>query len=466
MMVLEFFIWGAWLPMIFGYLPSLGFSASTPPHILANIIPHQLWFIFSQQSLILNAFPVAAIVGMFFSNQFADRNFAAEKFLAFSHFISGLALLGIATIKAPEVLIGPGPGEPNPNAPFALFFGLMLIHCLLYVPTISITNSIAFANMKDAQKEFGIVRMGGTIGWILAAWPFTFILVDWAKVHEANPQGLVSWLGTVLSSGLTGKALLEGVRWTYIVAGVASLLLAAFSLILPHTPPKKVTEGENRFAWLESFRLLRHPFILVLWLVTFVDAFVHNTYFNWTFSFLATPASAGGVGIPGNWIMPVMSIGQIAEILTMFVLGATLKKLGWRATMVVGILGHTARFAVYAFLPQYPAAIILVQVLHGICYAFFFATVYIFVDEYFPKDVRASAQGLFNMMILGIGVLVANSICPYLAQFVFIENGITNYHKLFLVPLAASSIAAIALALFFRPPIKQAAAQAGEPVRV
>src|ERR1700709_409231 len=151
MMVLEFFIWGAWLPLIFGYLPSLGF---TPV----------------QQSLILNAFPVAAIVGMFFSNQFADRNFAAEKFLAVSHLIGGVAILSLGFITS-----------------FVPFFVLMLVHCLLYVPTISITNSIAFANMKDPQKEFGIVRMGGTIGWILAAWPFTFILVDWAAVKAAHP---------------------------------------------------------------------------------------------------------------------------------------------------------------------------------------------------------------------------------------------------------------------------------------
>ena len=105
--------------------------------------------------------------------------------------------------------------------------------------------------------------------------------------------------------------------------------------------------------------------------------------------------------------MPVMSIGQIAEILTMFILGATLKRLGWRTTMIFGILGHAARFAVYAYFPAHKELIILVQVLHGICYAFFFATVYIFVDAYFPKDARASAQGLFNVMILGIGALLA-----------------------------------------------------------
>src|SRR6184192_1605273 len=195
MMVLEFFIWGAWLPLIFGYLPSLGFTPG-------------------QQSWILNAFPIAAIVGMFFSNQFADRNFAAERFLAASHLIAGLAILSLAWVTS-----------------FWLFFGLMLVHCLLYVPTISITNSIAFAQMKDAQKEFGIVRMGGTIGWILAAWPFTFILVDWDKVRASNPQGLINWLGTALKSGLTGDKLLEGTRWTYIVAGIASLLLAGLSLV-------------------------------------------------------------------------------------------------------------------------------------------------------------------------------------------------------------------------------------------
>ena len=427
MMVLEFFIWGAWLPLIFGYLPSLGFTTG-------------------EQSWILNAFPISAIIGMFFSNQYADRHFAAEKFLAFSHFISGIAVMSLAFTRS-----------------FWPFLILMFVHCLLYVPTISITNSIAFANMKDAQKEFGLVRMGGTIGWILAAWPFTFILVDWDKVHAANPQGLTNWLGTVLSSGLTGEQLLAGTRWTYIVAGVASLLLAGFSLVLPHTPPKKVTSGQDRFAWLESAKLLKHPFVLVLWLVTFVDAFVHNAYFNWTGSFLGTKPEAGGVGIPGNWIMPVMSVGQIAEILTMFVLGATLKKLGWRATMVCGILGHAARFAVYAFFPGHPGLIVLVQVLHGICYAFFFATVYIFVDEYFPKDVRASAQGLFNVMILGIGVLVANTICPTLLQKVFTHNGVTDFRGLFLVPLVAASAAAVGLALFFHPPKKEEHAPAAEP---
>ena len=416
MMVLEFFIWGAWLPLIFGYLPSLHFTPE-------------------QQSWVLNAFPIAAIVGMFFSNQFADRNFAAEKFLSASHLISGLAMIGLAFTKD-----------------YTIFLTLMFVHCLLYVPTISITNSIAFANMKDAKQEFGIVRMGGTIGWILAAWPFTFILVDWAKVDAAQTHGFGSWLGTVFSSGLTGEALQKGTTWTFIVAGIASLILSAFSLILPHTPPKPPSTEGNQQAWIEAVRLLKHPFVLVLWVVTFLDAFVHNCFFNWTGTFLGTAVEKGGVGIPGNWIMPVMSIGQIAEILTMFVLGATLKRLGWRATMIVGILGHAARFAVFAFFPQHQLTIILVNLLHGVCYAFFFATVYIFVDEFFPKDVRTSAQGLFNVMILGVGALVANTICPKLIQNTFTVNGVIDFQGLFLVPCGCALGAALLLGLFFHPP--------------
>src|SRR5262245_16897931 len=372
MMVLEFFIWGAWLPLIFGYLPSLGFSPG-------------------QQALILNAFPVASIVGMFFSNQWADRSPSPERVLAFSHLVGGLAILGCGFTRE-----------------FLPFFLLMLVHCLLYVPTISITNSIAFANMKNPDKEFGIVRMGGTMGWILAAWPFTFIFVNWTAVDAAHPQGLVNWLGVALANPLTGDAAKAATRWTYIVAGIASLALAAFSLALPRAPRKGPAASST--AWIEAFSLLKHPYILVLWLVTLVDAFVHNCYFNWTGVFLGAPRTAGGVGIASNWIQPVMSIGQVFEILTMFILGATLKRLGWRTTMVVGILGHAARFAVYAMFPDSAAMIITVQVLHGICYAFFFATVYIFVDTYCPKSIRASARGLFDLQILGIGVMLVNPV--------------------------------------------------------
>jgi MFS family permease len=196
-------------------------------------------------------------------------------------------------------------------------------------------------------------------------------------------------------------------------------------------------------------KLLRVPFLLVLFIVTFFDAAVHQGYFLLTDGFLRS------IGIPANWVMPVMSIGQIAEIGTMAILGACLKRLGWRTTMVIGILGHALRFGVFALAPL-PALAITVNVIHGICYAFFFATVYIFVDEFFPKDARSSAQGLFNFLILGLGPFVGNFVWPHLKDR-FTAGGVVDYRSLFLAPAGTALFAAILLLLFFHPPAKATA---------
>jgi nucleoside transporter len=417
MMFLEFFIWGAWFPLASDYLSTLGFTST-------------------EKSWALNGFALASLTALFFSNQFADRNFAAEKFLAFSQLVGGVCILALGWVTD-----------------FWPWFLLMLVHSLFYVPTISITNSIAFASLKDPQKEFGIVRLWGTIGWIAAAVPFVFILVNWAKVPAMGDVGFVDWLGSALGSGFNPKdendrlAYLGAVRYTYVAAGIASLLLAAFSLLLPHTPPKPAQTAQQRFAWLEALSLLSKPFVLVLFIATFVDATVHQGYFVLTGSFLKNK-----VGIPPQWIMPVMTTGQLAEIVTMAFLGYVLKALGWRWTMTLGILGHTARFAVFAFFPE-ATPTILVNLLHGICYAFFFATVYIFVDEFFPKDARASAQGLFNFLILGFGPFTGNNVWPQLEDLFKTSEGI-DYQKLFLVPSGTALAAAVLLLLFFHPPAR------------
>jgi nucleoside transporter len=403
MMVLEFFIWGAWLPPLF--------------HLMAS--PEGLNFTAAQQTIIGSCFAIASVLGIFFSNQFADRNFASEKFMAFSHLVGGLAIGGLYFVKD-----------------FPTFFALMLVHSLFYVPTISVANSLAFANMKDPAKEFGLVRMGGTIGWILASWPFFFLL-----------------------QGKTGAEQINAERLAFLVAGIASLALAAFSLTLPHTPPKK-NAGE-KFAWLESMKLLGVPFILVLFIVTFIDATIHNGYFVTAFGFLAD------AGFEGRHIMLVMSVGQIAEILTMAILGTVLAKLGWRTTLILGILGHAARYAVFAFFPESKPILVAVQVLHGICYAFYFATVYIFIDAAFPKDVRASAQGLFNLLILGLGDLAAKWLfVPLMNTWkVTVGTGVEakqmiDYQKLFLVPVGLAVFAAVLLAVAFHPP-KEISASGG-----
>lgn len=393
MMVLQLAVWGAWAPKLFPYMGMLGFEP---------------W----QQSLVGSSWGVAALLGIFFSNQFADRNFSAERFLAVSHLLGGLALVFTAFATS-----------------FWPFFAGYLVYSLLYVPTLSVSNSIAFANLDDPAKDFGAVRMGGTIGWMLVSWPFVFLLGA-----QATP---------------------EQVRWIFLVAAIVSFALAAYSLTLPHTPPKKDAAGADPLAWREAIKLLGVPFVGVLFVVTFIDSVIHNGYFVMADAFLTQR-----VGIAGNLSMLVLSLGQLAEILTMFVLGGVLIRLGWKATMIIGILGHAARFSVFAFFADSVPVIIAVQLLHGVCYAFFFATVYIFVDAVFPKDVRSSAQGLFNLLILGVGAVAASFLFPSLMGRMTLPSPDggppqVDYQSLFLVPTGMALVAVVLLALFFRPPEKR-----------
>ena len=385
MMLLQLAIWGAYMPKLYPYMGLLKFEA---------------W----QMSLVGSAWGIAAIVGIFFSNQFADRNFSAERFLAGSNIIGGVALLGCAYFTD-----------------FWPFFTCYLIFSMVYVPSMSVANAIAFANLRDPAKQFGVVRMGGTIGWIMVSWPFFFLL--------------------------SAKAGADEIRQIFIVSAIVSFAFAAYSLTLPHTPPNRSGAGTDPLAWRKAIKLLGIPAVLILFIVTFIDSTVHNGYFMMIDDYLTKR-----VGIDANVSMLVQSLGQVAEIVTMFVLGFVLVRLGWKWTMIIGVFGHAARFVVFAYFPDSVPTVIAVQLLHGICYAFFFATVYIFVDAAFPKDVRSSAQGLFNLLILGIGVVAANQFfAPLMAQLTDPVTGIIDYRTLFMWPAGMALIAVLLLALFFRP---------------
>ena len=208
MMFLDIFVWGAWFPLMAVYLKGLDFNPN--------------W----EQPLIFGTFNLAAFTAMFFSTQFVDRNFAAERFLAFSMLVAGVTMLALWGTTA-----------------FWPFFALMLVHSLFYVPTISITNSIAFANLRDPQHEFGQVRLWGTIGWIAAAWPFIFILADWSRIPALGEVGFVEWMGKVFATSKEDTAFTEAAASMFVAAGVASLVLGVFSLVLPHTPPKPAERG-------------------------------------------------------------------------------------------------------------------------------------------------------------------------------------------------------------------------------
>jgi nucleoside transporter len=395
MMFLEYVIWGSWLPLLALYLGDvLRFTGS------------EIGWIFATQA-------AASIVALFVGGQIADRVMSTERLLGVSHAIGGTAMFVLAA-----------------QTSFWGFLVVMLFYQLAYIPTLSLTNAIAFHHIADARQEFGKIRLWGTIGWIAASWPFVFIL-----------------------AGKTGPDLHAALRSIFIVAGLASFALAAFSIaMLPRTPPARDTAARN--APLQAIRLLAVPAYLVLFIVTFMDALVHQCYFQWTSPFLER------AGLAANWIMPAMSIGQIAEIFTMAVLGLALARWGWRTTMAVGIAAHAARFFVFA-IGDPLWLMVTVNIVHGMCYAFFFAAVYIFVDEHFPKDLRASAQGLFNLLILGVGPFVGSLVWGGLADRFRTPAGEVDFGRLFQAP-AWLAVAALALLIVaFHPP--RVAARTAEP---
>ncbi len=181
MMFLEYVIWGSWLPLLALYLSDvLQFSGG------------QIGWIFATQA-------IACLVALFAGGQAADRWISTEKLLALCHAVGGTAMFALAWQQS-----------------FWPFFALMLVHQLAYIPTMSLTNAIAFHHVADARRDFGRIRLWGTIGWIAASWPFVFIL-----------------------SGKAGAELHAALGSIFLVAGVASYALAGFSLLLPPTPPSR-----------------------------------------------------------------------------------------------------------------------------------------------------------------------------------------------------------------------------------
>ncbi|HEX4914726.1 MAG TPA: MFS transporter [Vicinamibacterales bacterium] len=384
MMFLEYLIWGSWLPLLALYLGDvLGFSGA------------QIGWIFATQA-------IACVAGLYFGGQIADRMLSTEKLLAVLHLFGGIAMFALAY-----------------QTTFWSFFIVMLAYQLAYMPTMSLTNAVVFHHVADAQRDFGRIRLWGTIGWIAASWPFVFIL-----------------------AGKTGPDLHAALSSIFTVAGIASLALAAFSLTLPHTPPARSAGGVS--APMQAIKLLRDPVMFVLFVATLMDALVHQCYFQWTSPFLQQ------AGLAENMIMPAMSVGQVAEIGSMAALGWALARLGWKWTMTVGILAHAARFFVFA-IGDPLWLMVSINVVHGMCYAFFFAAVYIFVDERCPRDARASAQGLFNLVILGIGPFAGSLLWGWLGDVFRTADGSVDFQRLFIAPAVLALAAALLMMIAFHP---------------
>lgn len=385
MMFLQYAVWGFWLPILARFLQAPveeGGLAFTPGQVG--------WIIGLAASS-------GAITAPFVAGQLADRYFATQKFLAVLLLLGGLLQWVISY-----------------QTSFTAWLVLSVCYSIVYQPTIALTNSLAFSHLTDADKEFPLVRVWGTFGWIAASWAFPMIMLQTNLEFQAMPP----FLAGVEVADSTAK-LVFALKWS----GTVSVLYAVYCLFLPHTPPKK--DAVEGLAFAKAFALLRHPSFAILVAASLPIAVIHNIYFMQTAPFLSD-----AIGLRDSDIGPAMTIGQFAEIGVMFFLGYMLKSLGFRATICIGGMAYFLRYTIFGTVDLPAAVIVSSQALHGFCFGCFFAAAFIYVDRIADIDVRHSAQTVFGIIILGVGPITSAPVLAFLSKVFTDEAGVLNYSGL------------------------------------
>lgn len=396
MMFLQFFIWGVW------WVPLAVYMGSARVGMEAIIFLAYL----SQ--------PIAAMISPFFLGLVADRFFASEKLLAALHLLGAVMLLLV-----------PYFGEMGEGGRTG-FIALVILHMLCYMPTIGLTNTIAFKTMADPERHFPVIRVWGTLGWIVS--------------------GLV--VGVGLNWVLTETA--EQTVWPFYLAAGAAVLLAVFSLFLPHTPPpmkgKRASAAE--IVGLHAVRQLSSRSFWTFIIASVLLCIPLAAYYSYTALFVGD----GGVENLAAW----MSTGQMAEVVFMLLMPLAFRKLGVKWMLLAGMLAWVVRYALFSIgAPDQVFWMILVGImLHGICYDFFFVTGMVYVEKKAPEAIRAQAQGFLVQMTLGVGMFAGMLVSGRLFNL-FVEGTtgaerMQQYQTFWMIPAAFSLLVMIGFAIFFK----------------
>jgi nucleoside transporter len=389
MMFLQFFIWGAWYTTIAVYMTQQGMADKTHWPYTVN--------------------PIAAIVAPFFLGLVADRFFPTEKVLGVLHLLGGIVMFLV----------------PQASGNWQVFVLLLLLYNLCYMPTLGLANSLAFHHIQDQEKQFPMIRVFGTIGWIVAGLFISFVLARFVTgVAEQTPLPIYT-------------------------AATASIVLGLFSFTLPHTPPSARGQAVSvrSILGLDALTQLGSRAFYVFLAASFLLCIPLAAYYNFTQTFLA---NAGVKSIAAT-----QTLGQMSEVVFMLLMPWFFVRLGVKKMLLVGMAAWVLRYVLFAMAA--PSAvfwlIVLGILLHGICYDFFFVTGQIYVDKKSTPAVRGQAQGFLVLVTYGVGMLIGAQVAGNVFnRFLAGASALSleQWQRFWLLPAGFAAAVLVFFAVLFR----------------
>lgn len=379
MMLLEYFIWGAWYVTMSTYMAT--FLGSSGIQIGAAY----------------SALAIATMISPFFVGMIADRFFAAQKIMGLFHLI-GAALLFFATYI------------DNNTA----FYWLILLYSLMYMPTIALSNSIAFHQMSDPGKQFPWIRVFGTVGWIIAGVMITFLEI------EKTPS-------------------------TFHMAAIASVVLGVFSFVLPNTPPKGKTGSTSASGALgsDAFVLFRNKPYLIFFIAAVLVCIPLSFYYGFANLFLNEIGMEDAAG--------KMVLGQISEAVFILAIPFLFYRIGVKNMLLLGMTAWILRYVCFAYGDAGTGLWMLYAgiILHGICYDFFFVTGYMYTEKKAGEKIKNAAQGLFTFATYGLGMYIGTQFSGFTTDY-YTVDGNRQWTYIWYVPAFIAVAVLLYFILFFR----------------
>ena len=390
MMFLEFFIWGGWFVTLGTFLGS---------NLQAN--GAETGMAFSTQSW-------GAIIAPFVIGMIADRFFNAEKILGILHLIGAVLMYQMAQATS-----------------FQVFYPYVLGYMIAYMPTLALVNSVSFNQMKDPAKEFSLIRVWGTIGWIVAGLAISY-LFHWDAAEN-------------IKSGLLQN--------TFLMTAIASAVLGIFSFTLPKTPPTASKDSKisiSDILGLDALKLLKDRNFLVFFLASILICIPLAFYYQNANPFLTEIGVTNPTG--------KMTIGQASEVLFMLLLPVFFKRFGFKKTLLFGMFSWALRYVLFAYgnAGEMSFMLLIGIALHGLCYDFFFVSGQIYTNSKAGDKVKSAAQGLITLATYGVGMLIGFKVAGKITDLYLVTENSHDWQHIWLFPAAFAVVVMVLFALIFK----------------